>query len=126
VNVLLDANALMIPSQFRVDLFTELTNLIGTYEPFILTEVLHELRGLSRGKGKAGSAARGALLLAERCREVESGYAEGTVDEKIIRYAREHGCMVLTNDRKLRQELLSLEIPVITLKQRKRLDLLRR
>lgn len=124
--MLLDANALMIPSQFRVDLFTELGNLIGAYEPIILTDVLNELRGLARGKGKAGSAARGALLWAERCLEVESGCAEGTVDERIIRYAREHNCMVLTNDRKLRQELLSLGISVVTLKQRKRLDLLRR
>ncbi|MCQ8893342.1 MAG: nucleotide-binding protein [Methanolinea sp.] len=126
MKVLFDSNALMIPSQFRVDVFTELGNIIGAYEPLILTEVLHELKGLSRGCGREGSAARFALDLASRCREVASGYSEGSVDEKVLAYAREHRCMVVTNDRKLKDLLLSEGVPVITLMQRKRLGLLRR
>jgi hypothetical protein len=126
VRVLLDANALMMPFQFQVDLFTELASLIGAYEPCILSEVRDELRGLSRGRGSGGSAARAALRLAEQCREVESGYEEGSVDERINRFARDHGCMVVTSDRTLRNALLSAGVPVITLKQQKRLELLRR
>lgn len=126
VSILLDANALMIPFQFRVDLFDELRNLIGAYEPLILTEVIQELRGLSLGRGKGGSAARSALILASRCIETGSGYSDGTVDEKILRFAGEHGCMVCTNDRDLRDRLLSRGIPVITLMQQKKLGILRR
>lgn len=126
VSILLDANALMIPFQFRVDLFEELRNLIGAYEPLILTEVVQELRGLSRGRGRGGSAARSALLLANRYVETGSGYSDGTVDEKILRFAGEHGCMVCTNDRNLRERLLSRGIPVITLMQQKKLGILRR
>ena len=126
VKVLLDANALMVPFQFRIDIFEELRNLIGAYEPLILTEVLQELGGLSRGRGRGGSAARSALLLSRRCLETASGYPEGPVDEKIARYAGEHGCMVFTNERALRDKLLELGIPVITLMQQKKLDILRR
>lgn len=126
VKVLFDSNALMIPSQFRVDVFAELGNIIGAYEPLILTEALRELAGLSRGHGSEGSAARFALTLAGRCHEVPSGYASGSVDEKILRYAREHGCMVVTNDRGLRDLLLSAGVPVITLMHKKKLGLLKR
>ncbi len=126
VKVLFDSNALMIPSRFRVDVFEELGKIIGAYEPLILTEALHELSGLSLGHGRDGSAARFALTLAGRCHEVPSGYSRGSVDEKILWYAREHGCMVVTNDRGLRDILLSAGVPVITLMHKKKLGLLRR
>ncbi len=125
VKVLFDANALMIPYRFRVDIFAELGNIIGAYEPLILTEALRELFGLSRSHGQEGSAARLALALAGRCHEVPSGYSSGSVDEKILWYAREHGCMVFTNDKVLRDLLLSAGVPVITLMQKKKLGLLR-
>ncbi|MDD1714568.1 MAG: nucleotide-binding protein, partial [Methanoregulaceae archaeon] len=44
----------MTQAQFRVDIFAALTNLIGSCEPLILSEVLDELRGLSASRGKAG------------------------------------------------------------------------
>jgi rRNA-processing protein FCF1 len=123
VKVLLDANALMAQAQFRVDIFAALTNLIGSYEPFILSEVLEELRGLSASRGKTGSAARAALSMAGRCRIVESRNRQGSVDEKILYYAGTHGCMVVTNDRELRQALLAKGIPVISLSGKQRLDI---
>jgi rRNA-processing protein FCF1 len=125
VNVLLDANALMAPAQFRIDIFAALTSLIGAYEPFILSDVLDELRRLSASRGKAGSAARAALMLAGKCTIVESERGEWSVDEKILYYASTHGCMVVTNDRGLRQALLAKGIPVISLSGKKRLDIYR-
>jgi len=116
----------MIQFQFRIDIFGEVRNLIGAYEPLILADVINELRGLARGMGREGSAARSALALVEQCTRVESGIPEGSVDEKIVDYARGKGCMVMTNDRALRNTLLSYSIPVITLKQRKKLEILRR
>lgn len=125
--VLMDANALMIPAQFRVDIFEELRSLIGAYEPFILTEVVDELKGLARGQGRDGTAARHALILAERCTTVESGEETGgTVDDHIVVFARRHRCMVLTNDRGLRNRLLADKIPVISLKGQKKLDIIRK
>lgn len=125
VTVLLDANALMVQFQFRIDIIEELRNLIGVCEPLVLADVIKELQGLAKGRGREGSAARSALVLAEKCTCVESEMREGTVDEKIIEYARRNGCMVMTNDRALKNTLLSYNIPVITLKQRKKLDIVR-
>jgi rRNA-processing protein FCF1 len=125
VEVLLDANALMAQVQFRLDIFEALRNLIGAYVPLILPEVLKELRGISQSHGKEGSAARAALVLADRCTRVESDIAEGTVDEKILYYAKTHGCMVVTSDRNLRSALLGQRITVISLSGRQRLEIFR-
>ncbi len=125
VKILFDANALMAPAQFRLDIFKELTNLIGAYEPMVLPEVLDELRGLSASRGREGSAARSALILAEKCTIVEIEKKEGSVDEKILYYASTHGWMVVTNDRELRKALLGKGVPVISLSGKKRLDIYR-
>lgn len=125
IGVLLDANALMAQVQFRIDIFEALGSLIGAYEPLILPEVLEELSGLAGSRGKDGAAARSALILAGRCTVVESGCEQGSVDEKILYYANTHGCMVMTNDRGLRNALLGKGIPVISLSGRQRLELFR-
>jgi rRNA-processing protein FCF1 len=50
--------------------------------------------------------------------------AHCTVDEQVIRYARETGCLVVTNDRRLRERLLSQGIGVISMRKQKRLELI--
>lgn len=126
VTVLLDTNALMMPSQFRIDLFEELRELLGSYEPVVLAEVVNELMRLSAGHGKDAAAARLGLEMSRKCTLAESGSDEGTVDERISAYAGRHGGMVLTNDRALRNQLLTQRIPVISLKNQKKLDVIRR
>ncbi|MEI7433135.1 MAG: PIN domain-containing protein [Methanomicrobiales archaeon] len=126
VTVLLDTNALMMPSQFRIDLFEELRDLLGSYEPVVLAEVVEELKRLSAGHGRDAAAARLGLEMSRKCTIVESGSGEGTVDERISGYAGQHGGMVLTNDRALRNQLLTQKIPVISLKNQKKLGVIRR
>jgi rRNA-processing protein FCF1 len=116
----------MAQLQFRLDIFAELTQCIGAYEPVVLDCVRDELRGLASGRGKDGSSARSALILAERCTLVETGSLEGSVDEKILYYASTHGCMVFTNDRDLRTALLSHGVPVISLAGKQRLEVFRK
>ncbi len=67
VKVLLDANALMMPAQFQIDLFDELRMLVGAFDPVVLPGIIQELNGLSRAKGRDGAAARCGLTLAEKC-----------------------------------------------------------
>src|SRR5512136_1324515 len=94
IKVLLDANALMMPAQFQIDLFDELRNLLGGFEPIVLPSVMHELEGLTRAKGRNGAAARLGLTMGARCTLAESGDAPaGSVDAQVIDYAVQHNCM---------------------------------
>jgi rRNA-processing protein FCF1 len=127
VIVLLDANALMMPAQFQIDLFEELRMLLGVYEPVVLSGVIRELEGLSRAKGRHGAAARCGLTLAERCTVIESGDLQsGPVDWQVIEYATLNSCMVVTNDRRIRDALFARGIGVISMRKQKKLEILRR
>jgi len=125
VSVLLDANALMMPAQFSIDLFDELRQLVGAFEPLVLETVTHELTGISSGRGRDAAAARYGLSVVQGCRMIHAPEpAHCTVDEQVIRYARETGCLVVTNDRRLRERLLSQGIGVISMRKQKRLELI--
>lgn len=127
MKVLLDANALMMPSQFQIDLFDELRLLLGSFEPVVLSGIIHELTGLSRAKGRDGAAARWGLSLGEKCTVVDSGELEsGFVDAQVIEYAAKNSCLVVTNDRRVREALFAHGISVISLRKQKKLEILRR
>jgi rRNA-processing protein FCF1 len=125
IPVLLDANALMMPGQFGIDLFGQIRDLVGAYQPLVLEEVTGELSGLSRGRGRHAAAARLGLSLAERCTMVPASPEGGPVDAKIARFAEAEGCMVATNDRELKAHLLSRGIDVIFIRKQKKLELIR-
>ena len=127
MKVVLDANALMIPAQFQVDIFDELRALLGSYEPVVLSGVINELTGLSRAKGRDGAAARCGLTLGEKCTIVEIGDLKSeSVDAQVIEYAARNSCIVVTNDRRVREALFARGIGVISLRKQKKLELIRR
>lgn len=115
--VVLDTNALMIPVQFGVDIFSELHRL-GYDEIWIPKPVIDELRNIKKGKERI--AARVALSLAKRCEIVSS---EGNADDAILRIASDAHASVLTLDTELRKVLRKANIPVIYLRQKSFLSL---
>jgi len=125
VRVLLDTNALLMPAQFRVDLYDELLALFGDFEPITLEEVIGELSGLSRGRGRDAAAARVGLAMARRSTVVPSGSTAERVDDRLIEYARREGCTVVTNDRQLRNALLGEGIDVVSMRRERTLELMR-
>jgi rRNA-processing protein FCF1 len=126
LRVVLDANFLFVPSQFQVDVFEELANLLNRrFESVVLSSTLRELRGLAESDSqKERKQALLALKLAERCRvvPVEKGSRE-SYDDVIVRVAAEWSVPVATNDGELRKRLRSLGLPVIFLRQKRRLML---
>lgn len=126
VRVLLDTNALLMPAQFGIDLYDELIALFGDFEPITLEEVIGELSGLARGRGRDAAAARvGLAMAARRSKVVPSGSAAEHVDDRVIEYARREGCAVVTNDRQLRNALLREGIDVVSMRRGRTLELLR-
>ena len=126
VKVIFDSNFLFVPSQFQLDIFEELTNLLNQrFDPILLSPTQKELQRLAKESSpKTRKQASLALKLAKKCRvvQVEKGLEE-THDDVIARVAAEWKCPVATNDQDLRRKLRKLEVPIIFLRQRHRLEL---
>jgi len=126
VRVILDSNFLFVPFQFGVDIFEELLNVLNRrYVPVILSPTYHELLTLARKGGpKLSRQAQLAIQLAEKCQILEVERRPGeTPDDVIVRVAGERRWPVATNDRALRRRLRELGVPVIFLRQGRRLEL---
>lgn len=121
VTVIIDTNALMVPEQFGVDIFTELQRL-GYVRWIVPAQVLGELRSLTTraDKGKDKIAARVALGLSERCSIV--GEDNFDADQAIEELAINEGAAVFTNDKALKKRLFSKGITVIYLRQGRYLE----
>ena len=119
--VILDANFLLVPVQFNLDIFEELANLLNRrFEPILLSSTQKELQGLTESNStKTQKQALTALRMAEKCRfvPVEKSVNE-TYDDVIVRMATEWKSPVATNDRELRKRLRQLGVPVIFMRQK--------
>ncbi len=117
----------MMPAQFQVDVFDELNMLLGAFEPLVLSGVMRELEGLSRERGRDGVAARCGLALAEKCTVVDCGdLKSSSVDAQLIEYAARNACTVVTNDRYVRDALFARGICVVSMRNQKKLEIMRR
>jgi len=126
LRIILDSNALFVPLQLKIDIFEELKKLIKRkFEPVLLSSVRLELEKLAKeASPKMRKNASYALRLAEKCKliEVDEGIV-GSPDNVIIEVAREWNCPVLTNDRRLRKRLRNINVPVIYVRQKSRLEI---
>jgi hypothetical protein len=116
----------MMPAQFKIDLFSEIRELLGSFEPVVLPGIVQELAGLARAKGNDGAAARLGLALAGQCTVAEDTGSSLPVDDQVVAWASDNDCLVVTNDRRVRDALLAKGIRVISLRKQKKLEILRR
>jgi len=124
--VILDSNFLFIPSQFQIDIFEELLNLLNQqFDPVLLSVTQQEILTMAKkGSPKMRKQASLARKLAQKCRiaQVKQGKEE-THDDVVVRIAQKWKCPVATNDRTLRERLRNKGIPVIFLREKARLAL---
>lgn len=104
---MLDANALLMPFQFKLNIDSELRRLLGDLPVLVPSSVLGELCR------STDPNAKGALALARKYRIVETDLKG---DEAVVKVAEEHRAAVLTNDRALIERLRARRIPVIRLR----------
>lgn len=110
----LDANALMMPFQFRINLDAEIARVLGECDVYVPSSVLAELEGLaSRDRD-----ARAALRLAAKYLVHET---TGRGDPAIVEAAEALGACVVTSDQKLLRTLRKRGIPRVTLRSRSHL-----
>ena len=111
---LLDTNFLVIPNRFRVDIFQE----IRDHDPgavFAVTgNVVNEAGKLSEARMVS------ALLARNNVRAVKS--SEKDTDTGLLKYAKQHGSVICTNDAKLRSAYRKNGVKAVFLRERKKLD----
>ncbi len=108
--VVLDSNFLLLPFQFRIDIFAELDKLLDVrYEVYVTKGVIEELKKIK------SRHAKGALSVANKLRVIET---EGSVDEALLKLASKE-VIIATNDKFLKEKIKNKGAPVIYLRQRK-------
>jgi len=125
-SVILDSNFLFIPLKFGVDIFDELERLFeGPVNCVLPTSVPEELEKLKEGaKPNMLRQIDFALSLTSRCEKVDVIINAGeTVDDSLVRLAKNLKSPVATNDAVLRRRLRAERIPVIYLRQRAYLEI---
>jgi len=127
LRVILDSNALFVPLQFRIDIFEELEKLLKTrFELILLHQALLELEKLAqKGSPKTRKDASFALMTAKKCKvvQLDEQYSRLSPDDAVVQLAREWRCAVFTNDRELRKRLRNINVPVIYVRQKSRLEI---
>ena len=126
LGIILDTNALFVPVQFKIDLLEELKKLLNrNFEPILLSPTRRELERIAvKGSPETRKQAGYALKLAEKCTFLEVQQEKVTpTDDLIVQMARKHKYAVFTNDRQLRNRLRDINVPVIYVRQKSRLEI---
>jgi len=125
IRVILDSNALFVPIQLKIDIFQELKTLLNrNFELVLLKPIQQELERLAReGSPQTRKKASYALKLAEGCRIVDVEEDAASPDDVIFQTASRWSCPVFTNDRELREKLRNINVPVIYVRQKSRLEI---
>jgi rRNA-processing protein FCF1 len=126
LKVILDSNALFVPLQFKIDVFSELDRLLSrNFELILLSPVKRELKALAeKGSPKMRKKACYALKIAERCKYVEvDDLASALTDDIVVKIAKAWNSPVFTNDKQLRKRLRDISVPVIYVRQKSHLEI---
>lgn len=122
--IILDTNFLLIPSQFKVDIFSEIDRIcLFNYELYILDKTIDELKEIiKKQKGKHREAAKIALMLIKKKHLSIIKTEEGKVDDLILRLINK-GDILATQDALLRKKAIKKGAGVIFLRSKKYLIL---
>lgn len=115
--VVLDSNFLLLPFQFKVDIFEELKRIMDAkYEIYVTDGVIMELEKMSNARGTKGRLAREALKIAVSLNKISAGISD--VDDELFGLASKE-VLICTNDKALKERIRKKRAPVIYLKQKK-------
>ena len=126
LKVIVDSNALFVPLQFKIDIFTELQRVLNrNYELILLSPVKQELETLTKKSSpKTRKNAAFALSLAEKCTYVKVPEKTNELtDDAILRIAKAWKVPVFTNDKLLKKKLRDISLPVIYVREKSRLEI---
>ena len=126
LKIILDSNALFVPLEFKIDIFSEIERLVNRNVNFVLlSPIKRELELLAAKESpKIRREATFALKLAEKCKYVAVDNDEKLpTDDVIVKVAKAWNSPVFTNDSQLRRRLRDISVPVIYVRQKSRLEI---
>ena len=126
-NIIIDTNFLMIPLQFRVDIFSEFNRICNfNYKLFIFEQSISELKNIiEKQTGKSKKAAQFTLKLIKLKNIDIIKSSQEDVDSLILNNL-DKDTIIATQDILLKKELLKKGASVIILRQKKYLQLIER
>lgn len=120
--ILLDTNFLLIPGQFKVDIFSELDRICDfSFEIAVLDRTIEELKSIyEKQKGKDKRAAKLALGLldAKKLAIIKTDDKEKSTDGAILDIAKAKGFIVATQDMELKKRLKESGVRCVYLRQK--------
>jgi hypothetical protein len=125
--ILLDTNFLLIPYQFKVDIFTQIDRIsMFKYKLFVLDKTIEELKKIvEEQKGKNKEAAKIALkLISIKNMRVIKTKSDKKTDDIILDIASKDDFIVATQDKDLKRRLINQGIIIIVLRQKKKLAIM--
>lgn len=125
--IMLDTNFLMIPLQFKVDIFSEFERICNfNYKLCIYRNSVNELNDIIKKQTQKHKKAAEFALKLIKLKNIEiidsnEGYVDSLILENLDKDA-----IVATQDTNLRKEILKKNVPVIILRQKKYLQLFKK
>ena len=124
--IILDTNFLLIPAQFRVDIFEEIRQLMQEpYELYVVDATLDELDKLqfdASGRDKSAAALAKQLIGKKGVKTLKTEKHLNT-DKLIVELAKSPDYLVATQDKELKGILKENNVQLIVLRQKKHLKL---
>ena len=121
--LIIDTNFLMIPYEFKVDIFSEFDRICNfQYKLFIFDGTVRELKKIIENQaGKEKKSAQFALKIA-KLKNIGAIKAEQKHVDSLILENADENTIVATQDINLKKKLLEKGISVIILRQKKYLE----
>lgn len=123
-HIIADTNFLLIPAQFKIDVFSEISRICDfTYKIYVVDKTIDEIEGIAAGKGKDAMAARlGLQLLKAKDVGIIKTKKDKNADDLIVDIAKK-GDIVATQDIELKRRVKKKGAGIITMRQKRHLIL---
>lgn len=124
--IILDTNFLMIPIQFKVDIFSEFNRICDfRYKLCIYKSSVNELGEIIKNQAQKHKKAAEFALKLIKLKDIEIIESYGNYVDSSILENLDKDTIVATQDINLKKELLKKNVPVAILRQKKYLELVK-
>jgi uncharacterized protein len=129
--VIFDTNFLMLPEQFKIDIFSQAKSTINTKNLgfMIFDKTIYELQKISKNKGRAGISANVALdLINQNKVNIINTNDKKYVDDMLVNYKdylpdNKAEIIIATQDKELKKRLKEERIPILVMANKSKLRL---